>query len=364
MNFMARAGTIAVFLPNWVGDVVMATPALRALRECFPHARICYVGRSATLATLEGTPHADAVLPDRSGQWPRGANLLELAGRLRRERPDLAVLLPNSFRTALIARLGGAHRVLGYDRDGRGCLLTLRVRPPRGQNGRMLPISAVRYYAELIETIGARPRSLRMSLPVLPADKTAADGLLAEAGVEPGRPLVMLNPGASFGTSKMWPAERYAALADLLVERRAAQIIINAAPNERHVAAWVAEAMRSPPAVSFAERDNTLGLLKALLARCDLLVTNDTGARHLAAALRVGVVTVFGSTDPEWSRIDYAHERIVRVEVECSPCQQKLCPLPAGPTYHQCMERIAPESVYEAAVELLDDPGRQGGKGS
>ena len=199
-----------------------------------------------------------------------------------------------------------------------------------------------------------------MAVPITDADQAAADALLAEAGVAAGEPVVMLNPGASFGTSKMWSAERYAALADMLIESRGARVIVNAAPAERHIAEWVSAAMRHEPAIDFASRHNTLGLLKALLKRSDLLVTNDTGARHLAAAVGIGVVTVFGSTDPQWSRIDYARERIVRVEVECSPCQKKLCAQPAGPTYHQCMELISPQMVYDAAAELLEAGGQSG----
>jgi heptosyltransferase-2 len=361
---MLRARRIAVFLPNWVGDVVMATPSLRALRACFPDARITYVGRPAALATLAGSKHADDVICDRCGRPGRAAGLLCLAQRLRRERLDLAVLLPNSFRAALAARLGGARRILGYDRDGRGWMLTDKLPPPRGADGRYVPVSARDYYADLVALLGARCRRQRMSLPVLPADQAAADAVLSEAGVDGRRPLVMLNPGASFGTSKMWDASRYAALADLLIERLGARIIVNAAPNERHVAAWVAAAMRNAPAVSFAERLNTLGLLKGLLKRCDLLVTNDTGARHLAAALGIGVVTIFGSTDPQWSRIDCPRERIVRVDVECSPCQEKLCAQPAGPAYHRCMELIPPEMVFSAAAELLDagGPHERGGR--
>jgi len=345
---------VAVFLPNWVGDVVMATPSLRALRARFADARITYVGRPAALATLAGSKHADDVICDTSDSPWQAVNLLRLAQRLRRERVDLAVLLPNSFRVALAARLGGARRILGYDRDGRGWMLTDKLPPPRGANGRCVPISARDYYADLVALLGADSRRQRMSLPVLPEDQAAADAMLSEAGADGRGPAVMLNPGASFGTSKMWDASRYAALADLLIERRGARIILNAAPNERHVAAWVAAAMRNAPAISFAERTNTLGLLKALLKRCDLLVTNDTGARHLAAALGIAVVTIFGSTDPEWSRIDYARERIVRVDVECGPCQQKLCSQPAGPAYHRCMESISPEMVLGAAAELLD----------
>ena len=351
---MVRPRSIAVFLPNWVGDVVMATPALRALRDHFREARITYVGRPTALATLAGTPFADDAICDASSPSPGPGDLLRLARHLRRRRPGLAVLLPNSFRTALAARMGGSRRVIGYARDGRRWLLTDAVPPPRSENGRLRPISARRYYADLISRLGVPMGSMTMSLPVSPSDVQAADALLREARAETARPLVMLNPGASFGTSKMWAAWRYAALADLLIERRGAAVILNAAPSERHVAAWVAEAMRHEPAVSFAGRDNTLGLLKALLKRCDLLVTNDTGARHLGAAMGVGVVTVFGSTDPEWSRIDYPRERIVRVDVSCSPCQKKLCAQPAGPAYHRCMEQITPERVYAAAAELLD----------
>jgi len=358
------ARRIAVFLPNWVGDVVMATPALRAIRQHWGRAHIVHVGRPAALETLAGGDQADETLADASPRGRAAAGLWELARRLRRDPPDLVVLLPNSFRTALAARLGGARRVAGYARDGRAMLLSDRLAPPRDDRGRLVPVSAVDYYLALVRRLGAPCESRALELPVRPDDETAADELLDRAGVDRRRELVMINPGASFGTSKMWDPRRYAALADLLAERRGTQIILNAAPGERQVARWVAECMRRPAAVNLAELNNRIALVKSLLRRCDLLVTNDTGARHLAAAAGIGVVTVFGSTDPHWSRIDYPRERIVRVEVDCSPCQQKLCPQPAGPAYHQCMTRISPEMVLSAAEELLDEraAGRQGGR--
>jgi len=200
-------------------------------------------------------------------------------------------------------------------------------------------------------------------LGVAEEDEARAAALLARAGDDPARPRVMLNPGASFGPSKMWDPERFAAVADALTERRGAQVILNAAPSvtERRIAARVVAAMTRKPLINLADLDNTIGLLKALLRRCDLLITNDTGPRHVAAALGTAVVTLFGSTDPVWARLDYERERIIRLDVPCSPCQKKLCPQPAGPFYHQCMAGITPEMVVAAAEELLGIPRKEGG---
>ena len=347
---MATGGNIAVFLPNWVGDVVMATPAIRALVRHWPGRRIVLAGRPAAMATLGPVAECQDMITLPDGLWAS-------VRLLRRIGISQAVLMPNSFRSALIARLAGADSVAGYARDGRGWLLTQKLAPQRLPDGRYKPVPAIDYYIALAEMLGANCTSRELALPLEPEHEAAAEKLLAECGADRAGPVVMLNPGASFGTSKMWSAEKYAALADMLIERRGARIIINAAPDERHIARWVERAMRRAAAISFAGRDNSLGLLKALLRRCDLLVTNDTGARHLAAAAGISVVTIFGSTDPEWSRIDYAREIIVRSGAECSPCQLKLCPLPPGPHYHKCLERISPDMVLAAAEKLLGVPG-------
>jgi heptosyltransferase-2 len=153
-------------------------------------------------------------------------------------------------------------------------------------------------------------------------------------------------------------------VADELIEDLRAGIIINAAPAEKDIASAVEAAMKHPPLVNFARRSNSLGLLKGLLRRCDLLITNDTGARHFAAALGTAVVTIFGSTDPTWAQIDYPRERILRADVPCGPCQKKRCLQPPGPTFHRCMVAIPPEMVAQAARELLASrPVRAGGGG-
>jgi len=373
---------ILVFLPNWVGDVVMATPMLRTLRRRFAEARITYVGKPVAVETIRGTPWADELLVERSR-----AGLMATANMmitLRRARYDLAVLLPNSFRSAMLARLGGADDVIGYARDGRSVFLTTKLSPPRGPDGRFTPTPMIDYYNALATRLGCDDPGGSMQLHTPATDETAADALLRGAGVPPALcaprdkpqkddespsthnaggtpaprlgPLVMLNPGASFGPSKLWPAERFAAVADGLVAARGARIIINAAPSEHAVAQAVADAMTHPPLVNFVGKQNSLGLLKALLGRCELLVTNDTGARHIAAARGCGLVTVFGSTDPTWARIDYPRERIVRRPVPCGPCQQKTCSQPAGPDFHRCMTSIAPETVLAECLAVLDLP--------
>jgi len=353
---MRTPRTIAVFLPNWVGDVVMATPALRALRESFPAARITYVGREVAIATLAGLPWEDFAIRDSSRDRPRLRNALRLRRELRRTKFDLAILLPNSFRSAMLARLGGAKRIAGYNRDGRGWLLSDKLQAPRRPDGSFKPAPMIGYYNALAAAVGARPDSNGMELAVTADCESRAQEMFSQANIDPARPIVMLNPGASFGYSKMWLPERFAAVADALVEGRGAQIIINAAPAEKAIAAEVAVAMTHAPAINFAEHDNTIGLLKSFVRRCGLLITNDTGVRHFAAAFGIGVVTVFGSTDPLWAEINYERERIIRVDVPCSPCQSKRCRLPAGPTFHQCMTAITPEMVLAAAQALLDEP--------
>ena len=354
--------SIVVFLPNWVGDVVMATPTLRALRMSCPDTRITYFGRSAALDTLSGTDWADGIIEATPKVRSRTLGQLQLVGALRSGRFDLAVLLTNSFRTALLAKLAGIGRIVGYDRDARRFLLTDRILPPRDDSGRLVPISAVDYYAELAGIFGVEVPDREMYLSVTDADEQVAEELFERAGIDPARPVVMLNPGASGGTSKIWGPDRFAQTADILIETRGAQIVINTAPSEKHIAADVAGRMEGAPVINFADRDNTLGLLKSMLSRTDLLVTNDTGARHIAVAVGSAVVTVFGSTDPLWARINCPRERIVSVDVDCGPCGRKLCNQIPGPMYHHCMGKVTAEMVAEAAEQLLDESAGEDGR--
>jgi heptosyltransferase-2 len=267
----------------------------------------------------------------------------------------MAILLPNSFRTALICKAAKIPRIVGYERDGRGFLLTDKLLPAKDK-GKFIPTPVVRYYLGAASYLGSRNRSLKLELFVTDHERQEASEVLGRAGLEPGicrpggqgnGPLIMLNPGAQYGAAKCWLPEHFAALADRLIDERGATVLLSGLPRERKIIESIQREMKHA-AVDLSTRGMTLGSLKEIIRRCDLMVTNDTGPRHIASAFDVPVVTIFGPTDPEWSETYYEKERKVAVKVFCGPCQKKKCPLD-----HRCMTRISPTMVYEQAIELL-----------
>jgi heptosyltransferase-2 len=349
---------VLIVMPSWLGDTVMATPTLRALRRLYPQAEIAACIRRNLTPIVTDTPWLDRIITFRPRGTPgpagraRSAALCCLSRRLRAGRFDLVVLLPNSFRTALLARLASIPRRIGYAREGRGVLLTDRLHPPR-HNGRLTPVSTRDYYLAIAQRLGAVNPSPAMQLFTRPGDDARADELLRRAGYDPAgpRPLVLLNPGANYGDAKMWPAERFAALADRCVTELDAIVAISGAPNERAILALVNGAAKHP-LLDLPELGVDLRLLKSVVKRARVMVTNDTGPRHMAAALGVPVVTIFGPTDPAWTEIHFRHERQVAVPVPCGPCQLKKCPLD-----HRCMLRIEPEMVFQRVAELIGSSG-------
>ncbi len=343
---------LLVVMPSWVGDSVMATPTLRALRQLYPQARITALAKSPVRPIIDACPWIDRIITTRSPREGmadgRRKNIFALSARLSSAKFDTAVLLANSFRTALLTRMAGIPRRIGYDRDGRGGLLTDRLLPRRSQ-GRFVPVPAVEYYLGLPRYLGALDPETRMEVFTRPDHDQKAASILEKAGYAPNdpRPLVLLNPGANYGDAKMWYPDRFAAVGDRCARELGAVIAISGAPRERGILDEVIAAMKSP-VLDLPRLGSDLSLLKSMVKRAKLMVTNDTGPRHIAAALGVPVVTIFGPTDPAWTDIGFADERQVMVKVFCGPCQKKRCPLD-----HRCMTQITPEMVYEPAVELL-----------
>lgn len=340
-------------MPTWVGDLVMATPALHALRRRLPGSHLAVLIKPNAGEVLQGLAWIDEVMVSKGSSrgLARLLGVLATARELRRRRFSSVVLFSNSFHSALLARLGGIPRRVGYDRDGRGWLLTDGMKAPR-RGGRHAVVSAVAYYNALVRRLGCDDPGEALELATDAADDAVVEERLAKWGIERARPLVVINPGASFGVSKLWIPERYAEVADRLVAEREAAVVIAFGPGERELAVRIRDAMRHR---SYLVDDppGTLGQLKSLIARCDLLLNNDTGPRHFAKAFGRKVVTVFGSTHPGWTHTDYPRERIVRIDVDCGPCQKKVCPL----GHHQCMTGVSSTMVRDAAVALLDGAG-------
>ncbi len=339
---------ILIFLPSWVGDVVMATAALRAIRTRFPNAHIAHLMRPYVADVLAGTALCDEqlFLPVKNKPSSSGPNgFFSLIQLLRAQRFDTAILLTNSFRSALIARLAGIKRRVGFARDARGWLLTDRLRPvKKGQT--FVPVPALDYYNELARHVGCENVGDALVLATLPSDEQAIDHRLQS--VREDQPLVVLNAGANFGPAKCWPAEKYAAVADVLTERYGARVVASLGPSEREIADRLRAAAKQPLEI-FIDPPLGLGPLRALIRRCQLLITNDTGPRHFASALGVPVITVFGSSDPAWTDTRYDKERIVMLNLDCQPCMQRVCPL----KHHNCMNLLEPALVLEKADEFL-----------
>ena len=358
---MAKPATIPqkilVVQPNWVGDAVMATPALRALRELYPDAQISYLMRRYVKPIYAGMPWADQLITYRTGRTraKAGKGTFDLAARLRSGHFDMAILLPNSFRTALICKMAAIDRVVGYDREGRSFLLTDRLLVAK-EKGKFVPTPLIKTYLGMAHYLGSGARDLSLKLFITDSERRLARQVLNRCGLDAeidrpggggGRPLILLNPGAQYGAAKCWLPEHFARLGDRLTEELGAQVLLSSAPKERRIVETVLQQMKHP-AIDLAIHGLTLGALKEIVRRCDLMITNDTGPRHIAAALNVPVVTIFGPTHPQWTEIYYAKERQVAVKVFCGPCQKKRCPLD-----HRCMTRISPAMVFDAAMSLL-----------
>jgi heptosyltransferase-2 len=351
---------ILIIQPSWVGDAVMATPALRAIRQLYPSARISYLCRRYVKPVFTGLPYANRLITYRTGKTPRHGSdsIFEIAARLRKGKFDTALLLTNSFKTALLCKMAGIKTVVGYERDGRGFLLTDRLVPNR-EKGKFIPSPMLNYYLGIAHYLGSRNRDLRMELAITAQEKRQAQEVLIRSGMDSDinkphaagqGPLVMINAGAQYGAAKCWLPEHFAAVADRLVEKQKATILLSGTARERRILDAIQRHM-THSAVDLSSRGLNLGGLKEIVRRCDLMITNDTGPRHIAAAFGVPVVTVFGPTHQAWTDIYFPLERKIQKQVFCGPCQKKTCPLD-----HRCMKEITPDAVYALAGELLSSP--------
>ncbi len=345
--------TILIRLPNWVGDAVMSTPALRALRRRYPNSRVIAVGRSPIGRLLAGAAFFDEfrAFARPSRLVPRIGATWDFTRQLRALAADWFILLPHSFSSALVAFLSRPREIIGYSTLERGFMLTRKVRAPTRRLSRV-PEPMTLHYLRLLEAVDVHDRDERMELLIQPEEEQRSDRVLAALGVKDGEPFVAANPGASFGASKLWTVEGFAELIRGLHDRFQLRTLVLCGPGEESIARRIAE-RAGRGAVDSSSLILPLELLKPVLRRSLLLVTTDTGPRHIAAALSTPQVVLMGPTDPRYSSTNLERTVVLRAEVECSPCHLKICPID-----HRCMTRLGPDQVLAALRPLLRERDR------
>jgi len=346
---------IAAFLPNWIGDAVMVTPALRALREKFAEAEILAVCRPYLKELLEGLDLFDRQIDFNPHSNRRDQRSYRVARRLKYEQIDKAVLFTNSFRSAAIARYAGAKQRLGFARNFRKFLLTDTLTP----KPRDLPHPVIDEYLRITGHLGCRTDSRKMELAVSQDDEIAFSDFWNDSLsnlVSWG--YVCLSPGGAYGPAKHWPSFHFAQLAKRIATNLGRPVVVVSGPTERQRAERIIEMARHPHVVTTAKGPVGIGLTKAAIKNSELLVTTDSGPRHFAPPFGVPVITLFGPTHIEWSETFYEKAVHLQLDVDCGPCQKRICPL----EHHRCMKELTVDQVFDAASAILSQAAEDSSK--
>jgi heptosyltransferase-2 len=344
MNILVR-GT------NWVGDAVMTVPAMRELRRIFPAARISLHTRGWARGIFEDAEFIDEIITFDKAESKIKDSFAQ-AKNLREKEFDSVILFPNSFESALITKLSGIPRRFGYAKEGRGFLLTDAIEIPAWKNQR----HEVYYYLNLIakieksffQTQTVLQTTPRIDLPVSAERREKAKNILAENGVDLNKKTVALGVGSTNSTAKRWHAESYAALNDKLQTETGANVFLIGANEEQEVSQTVYNKSLKKPFVLTGK--TSLAEAVAVLSEIDLLVSNDMGLAHIAPAVGTKTLVIFGPTNEKTTKPFSENARIIRRDVECSPCMLRACPID-----HRCMTLISPLEVFKQAVEMIYD---------
>lgn len=350
-----KCGKILVRATNWVGDAVMSLPALHALREQFPRAHIAILAKPWVADLYGREPFCSEVIPYDPGKgWAGWRERWRIAQRLRRREFDCAILLQNAFESALIAYLARIPVRIGYNRDARGPLLTKAVAVPKA--GEIAPHQRF-YYLELLKRAGIIDcYSTGAAVRLSGAKKAAEEGRVLLQSFGMGGRVVGVSAGAAYGGAKRWLPERFAeSAAELARETGAETVAVFGAEAERAVCETVCAGVseRGVRCVNLAGR-TTLGEFIGLAAACAVYLTNDSGPMHIASALGVPTVAIFGATDDKATGPAGVNSTVVREPVECSPCLLRECPID-----HRCMTRVSAGRVTIAAKILLKESARR-----
>jgi len=333
---------ILIKVVNWLGDIVMSMPAMRALRRAFPEAHLAVLVKRELASFFDGEKWVDEVIGYSIAGGLGGLNdRRKIVGEIRSRRFDLAVLMPTSFESALWVTAAGIPRRAGYALDARGPMLTHKASPPRDA----LEGHQVHSWLAMIrETLGIEGEADDIALSPDAKNVTTMQQWLNAHRRKPDAPLIAIAPAAAFGPAKEWPAEKFAAVIDSMSERIGAECVLVGAPSERGKCEQVAALTSARPLVSAGE--TSIGELIALLSISMGFVGNDSGCMHLAAALGIPTVAVFGSTNP--LRTGPVKGRVIWHHLECSPCLARTCRF----GHYNCLREVEAKEVLEALSSL------------
>ncbi len=333
---------ILVRSTNWVGDAVMTTPALGAIRAFFPSSEIVLAANPIVAELMSPHPFCDSVIVyDKKGPHRGVVGLWEFSRLISEERFDLAILFQNAIEAALIAKLARIRIRAGYNTDARGILLTHAVKMTKQARR----LHHTQYYTNMLGELGIPQAGPKLQLQCTDEEKQWAENLLG-----PG-PWAAINPGAAYGAAKRWYPERFAEVADILAASFGFRPVLVGGRGEMEIGSEIEYRMRSKDRK--AKPLNMIGRtsvrqLMAILSSVELVITNDSGPMHVAAAFERPIVALFGPTDHSTTSPSCSRFRLVRKETECAPCLKRECP-----TDHRCMTRIAVSDVIDAVRDLL-----------
>ena len=339
-----RDANLLVWLASPMGDAVLCTPALRVIRRHFKASKVTFFAGDAVRQVLSPSSFND--------EWLRqkGKNPFAIAKMLAGHKFTHAVLLKNSFASALAVFLAGIPLRIGYAREGRSVFLTDKLYPPRQSDGKFKPTSMIDYYLALASRLGADTADRRLELSVGPQAREKLKAKLPEVFDSEG-PVVVIVPAGAFGPSKCWPSARFAQTADWLADNYNATVVVSVSPNpaEKQIAKEICDSSRHK-LINLAEKSIGLGELKSFFSIAELVIGNDTGPRHIATALRRKVITLFGPNDPAWTDTGYENEIKLIGDAPCAPCGRPIC----KEKEHLCMQAITVDMVCSAARQLLE----------
>jgi heptosyltransferase-2 len=330
---------------NWVGDTILTYPTVQNLKALFPRSHVTILVANDLVDLWKTFPYVDEIIPFQTKKGFKSVwEDLNLCQVLRERKFDVAVVLPRSFRSALHVWLARIPMRFGYRDEGRSLFLTHGIARTKG----VLHVHRIHYYLKLLNALGTIDTRPLPRVFLREEDRKWADGMLENLGLLDGRPLIAMNPGATYGLAKCWYPDRFGELGKRLVRNWKSSILLFGKEGERTISREILGHFQGS-GIDLTGKTNLLQLA-ALLERCRVLVTNDTGTMHVAAAVGTPVVALFGSTDPTTTGPWGEGHTVVKKDVPCSPCLKRVCP-----TDHRCMDLITVDDVEEVIDRKLQE---------